>query len=119
MDIQKKEGKEVEFIKKVILPVGLVGLLLLLFYPIYMVDGKLEFLYLWLLVGIPFGMRRMCIWIVPINHDMTATAGIIALNFIVGGLIGGIVVIVQLLQAVWYCLNCISSIFGRKGSASY
>jgi len=52
-----------------------------------MAGGELNYFYLWLLVGIPFGMRRMCLWIVPLNHDMTATAGIVALNFILGVLL--------------------------------
>lgn len=76
-----------DFLKKVVLPVGLVGLLLLFFRPLYMAGGELNYFYLWLLVGIPFGMRRMCLWIVPLNHDMTATAGIVALNFILGVLL--------------------------------
>lgn len=101
-----------EFLKKVVLPVGLVGILLVFFKPLYMAGGELNYFYLWLLVGIPFGMRRMCLWVVPLNHDMTAAAGIIALNLIVGGLIGGVVVVVQLLHAVWYCLKCI--VYGMK-----
>lgn len=101
-----------DFFKKVVLPVGLVGTLLMFFWPLYILDGELNYFYLWLLVGIPFGTRRMCLWIVPINHDMTAAAGIIALNLIIGGLIGGVVAVVQLHQAVWYCLKCM--VYGMK-----
>lgn len=99
-----------DFLKKVVLPVGLVGMLLIFFRPLYMAGGELNYFYLWLLVGIPFGMRRMCLWVVPINHDMTAMAGVFALNLIVGGLIGGVVVVVQLLQAVLCCWKCL--VFG-------
>lgn len=96
-----------EFLKKVVLPVGLIGMLLMFFRPLYLVGGELNYFYLWLLVGIPFGIQRMCLWIVPLNHYLTAAAGIIALNFIVGGLIGGVVAVVQLLLAAWCCLKCI------------
>jgi uncharacterized membrane protein YccC len=103
-----------EFMKKVFLPVVLIGLLLLLFKPIYIVDGEVNILYLWLLVGIPFGMRRMCLWLVPKNYGISGTVGIIAVNFIIGGLIGGAVAVFQLIQAVWYCLKCILPLFRKK-----
>ena len=47
-----------EIIKKVILPVGLVGLLLLMFYPVCSADGTTDYFMLWILVGFPFGVRR-------------------------------------------------------------
>lgn len=112
-------GSGKEFIKKVILPVALIGILVLLFQPIYMVDGKINYLYMWILVGIPFGVRRMWIWLIPKNHDLGATVGIVAVNFIVGGLIGGFAAIAQLIQAVWYCLKCVIAIFKKKQRATY
>lgn len=95
------------FFKKVVLPIAAIGLLLLLFKPIYMVDGTVDFFYLWLLVGIPFGMRKMCMWFIPHNYDIGGTAAIFALNFIIGGLIGGGVAIVRIIQAIWYCMRCV------------
>jgi len=103
-----------EFFKKVILPVALIGLLLLLFKPIYMSDGEVNYLYMWLLVGIPFGMQKMCVWLVPWNYGISGTVGIIALNFIVGGLIGGVVAVVRVVQAVWYCLRSLTAIARRS-----
>jgi hypothetical protein len=103
-----------EFMKKVVLPIVIVGALLLLFKPMYMNDGKLNILNLWILVGIPFGMRRMCLWLIPRNYDIAGAIGIVAVNFIVGGLIGGVVVVVQLVQAVWYCLKCIAYGFRKN-----
>lgn len=108
-----------DFLKKVIVPVVLIGLLLLLFKPIYMADGEMNYLYMWILVGIPFGMRRMCMWLIPKNYGIAGTVGIIAFNFIIGGLIGGFVVVIQVLQAVWYCLKCVASIFKKGGEPSY
>jgi len=108
-----------EFFKKVVLPVVLIGLLLLLFKPLYMSDGEMNYLYMWILVGIPFGMKRMCMWLIPWNYGIAGTVGIIALNFIIGGLIGGVVAVVYMVQAVWYCLKCIAAIFGRSGKPTY
>lgn len=102
-----------DFLKKVIAPITLIGFLLLLFKPLYMVEGEVEVLYLWILVGIPFGMRRMCLWLIPRNYDIGGGMAIIALNFIIGGLIGGFVAIFQILQALWYCLRALRQIVGK------
>jgi len=44
----------------------------------------------------------MFLWLIPVNHDFTATVGIFAANIIVGGLIGCIVIIWQLIVAALY-----------------
>ena len=56
----------------------------------------------WLCCGIPFGIRRMFVWLVPHGYDIAETVGIVALNFILGGLIGGVILIWRLLVAAWY-----------------
>lgn len=63
-----------------------------------------ELLYVWLCCGIPFGIRRMFVWLVPHGYDTGGTFGIIALNFIVGGLIGGVILVWRLVVAAWYVL---------------
>ena len=104
-----------EFLKKVIAPIALIGILLLLFKPIYFVDGKVNILYLWLAVGIPFGVQKMFVWLIPKNYDLGASVGIIALNFIVGGLIGGVVAVIRILQAFWCCLKYLRQVIvGKK-----
>lgn len=72
---------------------------------------KINYLYLWLAIGIPFGIRQMCLWVIPWNRDLGSTIGILVMNFIVAGLIGGLVAIFQLLQAVWYLLKAVIQIF--------
>jgi len=41
-----------------------------------------------LLVGFPFGVRKMFVWIIPFGHDIAATAMIWLLNVLAGALIG-------------------------------
>ncbi len=60
-------------------------------------NGELDLLWLWILCGLPFGIHRMCVWIVP-----GGGAALFALNFIIGGLIGGFVLVWRLLVAAWY-----------------
>ena len=59
-------------------------------------DGFDYFLY-WILVGCPYGIRKMCMFLVPKNFGIAGSMGILALNCIVGGLIGGIIVLVRII----------------------
>lgn len=54
------------------------------------------FLY-WILVGCPYGIRKMCMFLVPKNFGIAGSMGILVLNCIVGGLIGGIIVLVRII----------------------
>ena len=65
-------------------------------------NGELDLLWLWILCGLPFGIHRMCVWIVPGGGSLGGGAALFALNFIIGGLIGGFVLVWRLLVAAWY-----------------
>lgn len=91
-----------EFFSNVVLPVAIAVFLYFLFYPICMENGKVDFYYLWILCGIPFGIRRMFVWLIPQGYDLGGTLGIYALNFIVGGIIGGFILTWRLVKATWY-----------------
>jgi len=88
------------FLRKVILPLALAALLLLLFRPVYTEDGAINYLLLWICVGIPFGIHRMFLWLVPHKFDLAGTVGVFALNVIVGGLIGGFALIWQVVSGI-------------------
>ena len=86
-----------EFFKKSVLPVAVAALLYCIFKSACIRNGELDLLWLWILCGLPFGIHRMCVWIVP-----GGGAALFALNFIIGGLIGGFVLVWRLLVAAWY-----------------
>ena len=46
--------------------------------------------------------RRMFVWLVPHGYDLGGSVGIIAVNFIIGGLIGGVILTWRLVIALWY-----------------
>ena len=54
-----------DFFKKAVLPVAIAGLLYCIFKSACIRDGELDLLWLWILCGLPFGIHRMCVWIVP------------------------------------------------------
>ena len=91
-----------EFFKKAVLPVAIAGLLYCIFKSACIRNGELDLLWLWILCGLPFGIHRMCVWIVPGGSSLGGGAALFALNFIIGGLIGGFVLVWRLLVAAWY-----------------
>lgn len=91
-----------DFFTKVVIPVTLTAFLFYWGNSIFSQGGEIRYVYIWLFCGIPFGIRRMFLWLIPINYDLTTAAGIFAINIIVGGVIGCIVIVWQLLVAAWY-----------------
>lgn len=91
-----------EFVKKVAVPVGGAVFLAEVFYPLCMENGQCDYLKLWMFVGIPYGIHRMFLWVIPKCFDIGGTVGVLALNLLVGGVIGGIILTVRLVLAVLY-----------------
>ena len=77
------------FLRSVALPVCVALLLAILFRPIYLSEGQPNYLLAWICIGFPFGIRRMFLWLVPHRFDLAGTVGVVVLNVIVGGIIGG------------------------------
>ena len=77
------------FFLKSVLPVAAVILLYCIFKSACMKDGELDYVWLWILCGLPFGLHRMCLWIVPGGGSF-------------GGGIGGFILVWRLIVAVLY-----------------
>ena len=93
-----------DFFSKVILPVCLAGFLFAMFKPVFTNDGITDYFKVWLVCGIPFGIWRLRVWLIPRGYDIGGTVGVWALNIIIGGLIGGVIIIWRLLVAAWYLI---------------
>jgi len=93
-----------DFFKKTVLPVFLAWFLFAMFKPVFTKDGVTDYFLVWLMCGIPFGIRRVYLWLIPSGFDLGGTVGVWALNFIVGGLIGGVVLVWRLACAAWYLI---------------
>lgn len=99
--------------KQLVLPIMLAAILAMLFRPIYLQDDSCNYFLAWILIGFPFGIRRMHLWMFPSKFDLGGTVGIFALNIIIGGLIGGIALLLDILSGIYYLLKMIFS--GIKG----
>lgn len=59
----RSEAVKAFFVKSV-LPVAAALLLYCIFKSACMKGGELDYVWLWILCGLPFGIHRMCVWIV-------------------------------------------------------
>lgn len=90
------------FFRKSIVPVAGAVLLVCIFKSACIKDGAVDYLWLWILCGLPFGLHRMCFWVVPSGNSMGGGVALFALNFIIGGIIGGFILAWRLIVAAWY-----------------
>ena len=79
------------FFFKSVLPVIVALILYCIFKSACMKNGELDYVWLWILCGLPFGLHRMCLWIVPGGGSIGGGIALFALNFIIGGVIGSFV----------------------------
>ena len=89
-------------IKKVIVPALVIVVLFAVLRPLCIQDGKCNYLLLLLLMGIPFGIGKMCVWMVPRGFDLGGTLAVWIMNFLIGGLIGSVVLLAMFGQAIIY-----------------
>lgn len=86
-----------EEIENVIIPAVFIAVWMLTCYPVCnKAEGFDWFLY-WIIAGNPFGIRRMCLWLIPKNFGISGSIGVLALNCIIGGVIGGVVLIFKII----------------------
>ena len=86
------------FSVSVVLPLVIAAAFALLFKTVYASPEGINYLLMWICVGIPFGIHRMFLWLVPTKFDLAGTIGVVAVNIIVGGIIGGFALVFQVLK---------------------
>ena len=86
------------FAVSVLLPIVIAAAFALLFKAVYASPEGINYLLMWICIGIPFGIHRMCLWLVPTKLDLAGTIGVVAVNIIVGGIIGGFAFLFQVLK---------------------
>ena len=95
----------------IVIPLSVMVLWMITCYPVCnKVEGFDYFLY-WIMVGCPYGIRKMCMFLIPRNFGIAGSMGILALNCIVGGLIGGIVLIIRVIKIFIEILSVITGHF--------
>ena len=90
-----------EFLKKTVIPVVVALLLFSIFSRIFVENGTPDYFLIWFACGVPFGIGKM-FTLIPIGFGISGTVGVVALNLVLGGLIGGVILIWKLAVAIWY-----------------
>ena len=90
---------------KIVLPVSLLAVWMITCYPICRKAEGFDFFLYWVLVGCPYGIRKMCIILIPKNFGIAGS--------IVGGLIGGVVVILRMVMVLMEIIKIISDTSGH------
>ena len=99
---------------RIIIPMLILAVWMIMCYPVCAkADGFDYFLY-WIMVGCPYGIRKMSMFLVPKNLGIAGSIGILALDCIIGGLIGGMIVIIRIINTVMEIIKLISGTFGHN-----
>ena len=104
------------FIKNTLLPVTVAAMLFFIFKSACTKDGVTDYVWLFILCGLPFGIPRMFAWIVP-GGSLGTALPLFLLNFIIGGVIGGFLLVWRLLVAAWYIPLTIYRLFITRGTS--
>lgn len=65
---------------KIVLPVFLLTVWMITCYPICCRAEKFDFFLYWILVGCLYGIRKMCVFLVPQNFGIAGSMGILVLK---------------------------------------
>lgn len=99
---------------KFIVPAVIIAVWMLTCYPVCnKAEGFDWFLY-WIIAGCPFGICRMCLWLIPKNFGISGSIGVLALNCIIGGLIGGVVLIFKIIGIAGELISIVTGHFWTK-----
>ena len=90
-----------DVIKKSILPLAFMVFWFWMTKTIMKVSGQTDWFWWIFIAGLPFGIHKMRLILIPRGMDTTATLGMAALSVIIGALIGCIMIPVYVIRAVY------------------
>ena len=102
-----ENAKLEDVIKKSILPLAFMLFWFWMVSTIMKVSGQTDLFWWIFLSGLPFGIHKMRLILIPRGMDTTATLGMAALSVIIGALIGSIMIPVYVIRAVYVFLRYI------------
>ena len=101
LDKRTKEMTIGDVIKKLILPLAFMVFWFWMTKTIMKVSGQTDWFWLVFIAGLPFGIHKMRLILIPRGMDTTATFGMPALSVIIGALIGSIMIPVNVIRAIY------------------
>lgn len=95
----------------IVTPLSVMVLWMITCYPVCNKAEGFDYFLYWVMVGCPYGIRKMCMFLIPRNFGIAGSMGVFALNCIVGGLIGGFVVLIKIIKIFVEILSAITGHF--------
>ena len=96
-----------DVIKKSILPLAFMVFWFGMTKTIMKVSGQTDWFWWIFIAGLPFGIHKMRLILIPRGMDTTATLGMAALSVIIGALIGSIMISVYVIRAIYVFIRYI------------
>lgn len=96
-----------DVIKKALIPMVSMAFWLWMVKTIMGVTGNTDLFMFLFLAGLPFGIHKRCIILIPRGYDVGGTVGMIALSVIVGGLLGSLMIPYYIVRAVYVTIRYI------------
>lgn len=107
LDKRTKEMAIGDVIKKSILPLTFMVFWFWMTKTIMKVSGQTDWFWWIFIAGLPFGIHKMRLILIPRGMDTTATLGMAALSVIIGALIGSIMIPVYVIRAIYVFIRYI------------
>ena len=107
VDKRTKEMTIEDVIKKSILPLAFMVFWFWMTKTIMKVSGQTDWFWWIFIAGLPFGIHKMRLILIPRGMDTTATLGMAALSVIIGALIGSIMIPVYVIRAIYVFIRYI------------
>ena len=96
-----------DVIKKALIPMISMVFWLWMVKTIMGVTGNTDLFMILFLAGLPFGIHKMCIILIPKGYDVGGTIGMIAWRVIVGGLLGSLMIPYYVVRAFYVTIRYI------------
>lgn len=94
-----------DVIKKSLLPLAAMTFWIWMVKTIMEVSGATDLFMFLFLAGLPFGIHKMCIILIPKGYDVGGTLGMIALSVIIGALFGSLMILFYIVRAVYVLIR--------------
>lgn len=107
LDKRTKEMTIGDVIKNSILPLAFMVFWFWMTKTIMKVSGQTDWFWWIFIDGLPFGIHKMRLILIPRGMDTTATLGMAALSVIIGALIGSIMIPVYVIRAIYVFIRYI------------
>lgn len=115
--MKDKEGKVLGIMIKIFTNTIQLGIIIIWGITCYYIckseEGFQYFVY-WIIMGFPFGFQKLRMWLIPRGFGIAGEIGVLALDAIVAGLIGGVFLAKKIIVIMTDYIRYVGNIFKAK-----